>query len=139
VFKKGVLQHGIEFLVVSDAGKPPANGFIRHHWFAPRRAYRLLEVAMEQVRGLRAREVVSHFANEKNGVYVQLGRCAADISKAARRDPPTGEYLSVEQCRSLATMSTHLRRLPSESFDALVRHGEEAARVTHYVYLTAPT
>jgi NTE family protein len=139
VFKKGVLQHGIKFLIVSDAGKPPSEGFVRRHWFVPWRVYRLLEVAMEQVRGLRSREIVSHFVAGKSGIYVQLGRCADDIARAAKKESPVGEHLTAAQCRSLATMNTHLRRLSNESFEALVRHGEEVARVTYASYITLPT
>jgi len=69
------------FLIVSDA----SGMFKEQYPFGVyRRAKRLLDIAMEQVRSLRARSIVSHFVDNPNsGAYLKMGNSAATILSRA--------------------------------------------------------
>lgn len=100
------------------------------------RAQRLVGIAMDQVRGLRARSVVRYFDSNKNsGVYLKMGNTVHKICTAMKMD--------IQQIRSLCEGSlepahvesavgfpTTLRRLTDEEFKLIFTHGWEVANCT---------
>lgn len=124
------------FLVVSDAsgGLGPARPVVHQ------RATRLIAIATDQVRSLRARSLVAHFLEQPHsGVYLRMGNSAAAIYRDARI--PEGEiaapvdgYLSDEEVRAAAHMETTLRRLSAVEFARVCRHGWEVAHCTLRAY-----
>ena len=138
VYKNRQLQHDIDFLIVSDGGTPIQFEHRRlsrkFPFYLP--AYRLVEIATDQVRGLRARDVVTYFSESGNGIYLRLGRSASYIhGKSAVEMDRSRQFLADETCLNLQRMSTHLRKINRGEFDALERHGEETAEVTFDCYV----
>ena len=130
----GAYREGFDFLVVSDASK--RLGTEGRGFSAP---LRLLDVATDQVRGLRARNVVSYLAgNPGVGVYLRMGNTEERIYRQAgsrllatrvRR-----RSLGAEDVSRLAGMNTTLRRISMREFDLLYRHGYEVADATLSAY-----
>lgn len=126
------LREGINFLVVSDASKPlgiskPSSSFAS--------VVRLLEIATDQVRSLRARMFLSHLKRcPGTGVYLAIGNCNTYIRTQAGRSAQSSN--SVSQCLSeddvsrAKSIGTTLRRLEFSDYDLLFRHGFENANAT---------
>ncbi|MBD3358809.1 MAG: hypothetical protein GF363_16760 [Chitinivibrionales bacterium] len=98
-----------------------------------RRAYRLVAIAMDQVRSLRARMLVDYFnRNPGSGAYVKIGASRPKIVREAGKDarafcdcrPAT---LNDDQIKQAASFKDTLRTLLPEEFELLARHGWEAA------------
>ena len=134
LFKPAVgIRSGVDFIIVSDASAPLE--------FAPRsisrmlkpghRALRLVDVATDQVRALRARSVVAEFArNPGCGVYLRMGNTSAAIYSAVNEQAPSLRFMTSADVKRSATMSTTLRRLEHHEFEALLRHGFEVTDAT---------
>lgn len=124
------LRDGCNFLLVSDASGSLGP---ERKYRVYRQARRLLSIAMDQVRSLRARMVFDHFlAAPGSGVYLMLGRSAETALRGAGLSPteigtivrgclPEGE---IEQA---ALFPTTLKKTKENEFDRLYRHGWEAA------------
>ena len=86
----GGFRDGFDFLVVSDASAPLSLdvGRVKRTVMPWRRALRLVDVATEQVRGLRARSLVAEFQRSPAaGVYVRSGNTVEMVYRAVlRRD-----------------------------------------------------
>ena len=96
-----------------------------------RRALRLVDVATEQVRGLRARALIAEFQRSPaSGVYVRLGNTVEMVYRALRREAPAGEHLEEVDVAWAERFKTTLRRLSGEEFELLRRHGFEVANAT---------
>ncbi len=125
-------REGYNFLIVSDAsGTLPVERPLPH-----RRAKRLVDIATDQVRGLRSRSLVEHFTREPNsGVYLRMGRTAsyllreAGVPEAAIAPVAEG-CLAEPDALAAAALGTHLRRLSERAFDRVYRHGWEVADCT---------
>lgn len=122
------LRDGCNFLVVSDASGAlgPERGYRVH-----RQARRLLSIAMDQVRSLRARMVFDHFfAAPGSGVYLMIGRSAETMLREAGLSTKdigaiaTG-CLPDEEVEQAALFPTTLRKVREKDFDRLYRHGWE--------------
>jgi len=118
------------FLVVSDASGAlgPERRYRVHT-----QARRLLSIAMDQVRSLRARMVFDHLlAAPGSGVYLMMGRSAetalreAGLSATEIGAIATG-CLPDEEVEQAALFPTTLRKVKEADFDRLYRHGWEAA------------
>lgn len=127
------LRSGVDFLIVSDASAPLE--------FAPRtlkralkpghRTLRLVDVATDQVRGLRARSVVAEFTRTPGcGVYLRMGNTSDTIYAAAEQETPTLDFMGEAAVKDAAGMKTTLRRLKLQEYEALLRHGFEVADAT---------
>lgn len=125
-------REGFNFLLVSDA-----SGFLsdpRRSLY--RRAKRLVEIPAEQVRGLRARDIVHNFQmSPGSGAYLRLGGTAESIFRAAGSTADAAERaiaacLPKTDVTRAAAEGTHLDRLRGEVFDLLCRHGWEVADCT---------
>jgi NTE family protein len=100
------------------------------------RAFRLVGIAMDQVRGLRSRSIVRYFDSNKNsGVYLKMGNTAHKICSAAKMN--TQQINSLCQgtlesphVESAVEFPTTLRKLQNEEFMLIYRHGWEVANCT---------
>jgi NTE family protein len=124
------LREGCNFLVVSDASS--ALGPERRYRLY-RQARRLLSIAMDQVRSLRARMIFDHFfAAPGSGIYLMMGRSAeTTLREAGLSTSEIGAIASGclpdEEVEQAALFPTTLRRVKEGDFDRLYRHGWEAA------------
>ena len=127
----GGIRSGIDFLVVSDAASQFRFSLRRRWPKLGHRALRLVDIAVDQARALRARSVVADFQQYPDqGVYLRLGNTSEAIYKAAQRDSPQGSFLNADAVNEVATFGTTLRRLRPSEFDLLTRHGFEVADAT---------
>ena len=123
-------RDGYDFLIVSDASAPLGAETRRRR--APRR---LLGIATDQVRGLRARAVVSHLKKHPGtGVYLRIGNTEERIYRKANR-PAMVEHirddsLSVSEVQEAASFGTTLRRCTRREYDLLFAHGYQVADAT---------
>ena len=149
LFKPGVgFREGFDFLLVSDASAPLSLDLrsFKRAIKPGHRTLRLVDVATEQVRGLRARSVIAEFARVPSaGAYVRIGNTVERIYDAVGRPVPRGKHLSSADVRRASTFATTLRRLTHAEFDMLTRHGFEVSNATLatrqggiFSYTTAP-
>ena len=95
------------------------------------RTLRLVDIATDQVGGLRSRAVVAAFKSKRDaGAYFRMGNTVEQIYMAAGLPAPPGDYLTGEDVEREATSPTTLRRLTSSEFMRLRRHGFEVADAT---------
>ena len=127
-------QDDCNFLVVSDASNAIET---RKHpiWFW-KRAYRLMIVAMDQVRSLRARTLNNYFeTHNSSGVYLKIGNTGGKILGAVGIDNElinklTKNSLPLKDAKSAEDFKTTLRKLTDAEYDLLYRHGWEVANFT---------
>jgi NTE family protein len=137
LFKEG-LREGIEFLIVSDASRPVFDEAQvlsrRPPFYLP--PFRLIDVATDQVRSLRARWLVSYFDQHPGtGVLLRLGNTRDSIFRKAGQSAPAGEPLvSDEECRQSLLFETTLRTLTAAECQMLIKHGYEVADATLTAY-----
>ncbi|MFH1748437.1 MAG: patatin-like phospholipase family protein [Planctomycetota bacterium] len=128
-------RENIDFLVVSDASA--LVGEARHsRWTWP---MRLINITMDQVRGLRARMVVDHLqSNPGTGAYLQIGNTPEQIYRKANVTvPPDCTRYAERQAadaQAAAAFPTTLQRLSATEFEQLFRHGYEVADATLNAY-----
>jgi NTE family protein len=123
------LRDGADFLIVSDASK----GLEFQKYRLRRTAFRLLYIAQDQVRSVRARELFRYFsANRSSGAYLRIGNSYGEICDLAKKTPliDTSLCLSASDANSVGAFSTTLRRLNDAEFDRILCHGYEVADAT---------
>lgn len=126
-------RDGVDFLLVSDASARLSGdiGTIQRTLKLWSRGIRVVDIAREQVRGLRARSVVAHFQQSPcSGSYLSIGKTVHEIYKAASDKAPAGASLSDDDVARAAQYKTTLRRMSGEEFDLLRQHGFEVANAT---------
>jgi len=122
----------VDFLIVSDASAElPLTPAV-----LMQRPKRLITIATDQVRSLRARTLADQFSSSPNsGVYLRMGRPASyllreaggtEIDIARVREA----CLAEDDVRAAADLGTNLKQLPEPVFDRLYRHGWEVADCT---------
>ena len=129
----GGFRDGLDFLIVSDASAPldfdPKT--LKRSLKPGHRALRLVNVATDQVRGLRARTLIAEFSRSPDaGVYLRMGNTSAEIYEAANQPVALDDYLGRAEVKAAATFATTLRRLDQREFELLCRHGYEVADAT---------
>ena len=129
----GGFREGFDLLLVSDASAPlrmDPRTFKR--MIRPgHRTLRLVDVATDQIRGLRSRAIVAEFMRiENSGAYFRIGNTVEHIYSAAGRAAPAGAYLSGKDVQREAAFPTTLRRVTLSEFTRLRRHGFEVADAT---------
>lgn len=130
----------INFLIVSDAGKPFERGTIPGP-LHPKRLQRVADVAFDQARALRVRSLVNYLTvNKSVGMYLQIG---ADPVKSIRRLAEKAkvenivasyDWLSSEAVSNALTYKTTLAKMTESNFELLVRHGYETELWNEKVY-----
>ena len=126
----GAYRAGFDFLIVSDASAP-----LELETRTLRAPLRLLDVATDQVRGLRARAVVSHLrCNPGTGVYLKMGNTQEHIYREANRpamaERIVGDSLRASEVQEAANIGTTLRRCTIREYDLLFSHGHQVADAT---------
>ncbi|MDE0061493.1 MAG: patatin-like phospholipase family protein, partial [Gammaproteobacteria bacterium] len=120
----GGFRDGFDFLVVSDASAPLSldDEMVRRVLMPWRRALRLVDVATEQARGLRARSLVAEFQRSPEaGVYLRSGNTVDAVYGAVGREAPAGTHLGEVDVVRGERFKTTLRRLSGEEFELLRR------------------
>ena len=142
-------RHGLDFVIVSDAGAGLPEEHRRFKLsFLPWEVYtppsRLVNIAMDQVRSLRARQFVTHLrTHPQTGAYLRLGNTNERILKDA--ETFFGEFNfnanenrvnseNASRAHSAAAFPTRLCRLTEDQFDMLFQHGYEVADTTLSAY-----
>ena len=133
----GAYRAGFDFLIVSDASAP-----LELETRTLRAPLRLLDVATDQVRGLRARAVVSHLrCNPGTGVYLKMGNTQEHIYREANRpamaERIVGDSLRASEVQEAANIGTTLRRCTIREYDLLFSHGHQVADATLSAYCGA--
>lgn len=124
-------RDGVNFLVVSDASPGLAPVTYSPHFY--NRGMRLVEIAMDQVRGLRARTLVNHFRqNANSGVYLKIGNTGRKILADSITDSGSHQALLDKSLADMmvhraASFATTLRRLEVHEYELLFQHGWEVA------------
>ena len=132
LFKPGQgLQGDTDFLIVCDASRPLSSQN-RGKRFRPsylKASMRLVDVATDQVRSLRARMLINFFKeNPGSGAYLRIGRKSKMTNEASSSIATPS--LSDDEVNQAAGMETSLRRLSHQEFSLLFRHGYEVADTT---------
>ena len=130
----GAYRDGFDFLIVSDASARHAAEVRRL-----RAPLRLLDIATDQVRGLRARVVVSHLQrNPGVGVYLRMGNTEERIYREANRSAMVerirADSLGGSEVKEAASFSTTLRKCMRHEYDLLFTHGYQVADATLSAY-----
>ena len=129
----GGSRAGVDFLIVSDASArlELAPKTLKRSIRPAHRTVRLVDIATDQVRALRARALVGAFATDPTmGAYIHIGNTTAGIYREAGGTVRDVDVLCDEDVASAATMKTTLRRLSEQEYDRLFRHGFEVADAT---------
>ncbi len=125
LFKPGEgLRDGSDFLIVCDASRPLSSESRMSRWKPGylRASMRLVDVATDQVRSVRARMLIDYFKqNPGSGAYLRMGRLSKRGEAGGR---PT---LTDDEVRYVSAIETTLRRLTHREFSLLFRHGYEVA------------
>jgi NTE family protein len=136
LFKPGEgLREGTDFLIVCDASRPLSNESRGLRWRPGylQASMRLVDVATDQVRSLRARMLIDHFKqNPGTGAYLRLGLQSKHVY--ARNRVGSDPALTVDEVRHVSKIETTLRKLTHTEFSLLFRHGFEVADSTLSTY-----
>ncbi|TWU08050.1 patatin-like phospholipase family protein [Stieleria varia] len=129
LFKPGEgLREGTDYLIVCDASRPLGSETRQSRWRPGylKASLRLVDVATDQVRSLRARMLMEHFkSNPGTGAYLRLGLSTQRIY--ARSDSDGKPSLTHDEVRQVSQIETTLRRITHSEFSLLFRHGFEVA------------
>jgi len=129
LFKPGEgLREGTDYLIVCDASRPLSNPTSQSKWRPGylQASMRLVDVATDQVRSLRARMLMQHFKeNPGSGAYLRLGLATRKLY--ARHSVDGKPALTDEEVRRVVQIETTLRQLTGAEFSLLFRHGYEVA------------
>ncbi len=126
------------FLIVSDAAGKAGDAVYKKGLPALLRL--CTGIMMNQVRSLRTRAILGRLTThpEDQGVFLQMGNTWQDLVKDAGRaeqyEQFSKECQPPEQARQLAEFETTLRRLTSDEYERLYRHGYEVADLTLHAY-----
>lgn len=131
---KDGLRYDLDFALISDASKPL--GFVKRKWIFniafPPTLTRLIDVPMDQVRGLRARELFSFFRTNNNGGYLRMGESVTRICKNLGVSVPDALFMPDDVVKEVASLETTLRKLTPDEFLNLFRHGYEVCSAVLY-------
>ncbi len=125
----------LSFLLVSDAGAPLAARENRWSAFPPfyMPFQRFTDIAADQARAYRTRAFIRFLSqNQKAGIYVKIGNSPSYVFGEAGKETPATYPADVEDAISRVwLMNTSLKRLTSDKFSDLRRHGYWTARATY--------
>jgi NTE family protein len=123
-------NHNIDYLIVSDASLP-----IDYEWRKNvfTKAYRLIDISMNQVKGLMARNVINYFStHNQNGLYLQIGNDPEEFLADRIKQQ---KILLNKPIREFAShFPTCLSSLKVPEFESLLLHGQEVAEATILKY-----
>jgi NTE family protein len=121
----------INYLVVSDAGKPFRRGEIPGP-LRLKRLQRVADVAFDQARALRVRSIVNFLKmNKSAGLYLQIGtdpvKCVKQFAEKALIENLVTAYdwLTSKAVSNAMAYKTVLTQMTESDFELLMRHGYE--------------
>ena len=121
------LREDLDFALICDASKPL--GAVNRKWLKsfvlPRQPMRLVNIPMDQVRSLRARELFGFFRDNSNGGYLRMGESVEQICKNLKADSPRARYMTSSEITAVSGFATTLRKLKRNEFESIFRHGYE--------------
>jgi NTE family protein len=138
LYKSRKLQRGLDFLVISDASGQL--GIEKRKWsfwppfyLAP---LRLVSIATDQTRALRARDVMATFMETPNiGRYLYIANSVPEIFRRADKHIPLDFNFQNEGIvKSCSSFATTLRKLTNEEYSNLIKRGYEVAKATFVAY-----
>ena len=122
------LREGIDYLIVCDASRPLGTETRQSGWRPGylKASMRLVDVATDQVRSLRARMLMKYFkSNPGTGAYLRLGFATKKLyARSIANGKPA---LTDDEVSRVTQIETTLRRLTNTEFSLLFRHGYEVA------------
>lgn len=135
----------IDKLFVSDAGSPLQNTAIPGQ-LHPFRFKRLADIMSDQIRAIRVRAFVNYLqASPSKGAYLMIGSNAIKnledfgaTNEAVKNRLLERNWLSAKESNSAQQYPTNLKRMTSDTFDLLVRHGYETAMWNCELYSVFP-
>lgn len=132
LFKPGEgLRDGTDFLMVCDASRPLSSDKRTSRWRPGylQASMRLVDVATDQVRSLRARMLIEYFKqNPGSGAYLRMGlKTKGAYARAQIHGQPS---LTDAEVHRVSNLETTLRRLTHPEFSMLFRHGYEVTHAT---------
>ncbi len=128
------LRKDIDFCLVSDASGSfvtEERGDSESCWIVKmyRAGNRLVAIPMDQVRGLRAREIFAFFRDNRRGGYLRMGESPETIRNNLHVSQPvpaeSADALTLDQIKKAASFPTCLRALALADFELLFKHGYE--------------
>ncbi len=124
------LRYDLDFCIVSDASKPVK--LIKRRWlfgkFIAPNVTRLNDIATDQVRSLRARELFSFFKKNNSGTYIKMGESVGSILKQAGSQESADvidQSMTFEEVCEVAAFPTCLKKVSLKDFISLFKHGYE--------------
>lgn len=137
VFFGGELNNdnGIEYIIVSNAGS--ASCYKKRIFTSSPK--RLLDIAMDQVKSLRTRNIVNHIKFKKEGLFFNIGNDANYLltysnCEQSIKDNIIKECMTVHNAKYVKDYKTTLRRPSEYDFNLILRHGYEVAKCTDFVH-----
>lgn len=132
LFKPGEgLRDGTDFLIVCDASRPLSADERASRWRPGylQASMRLVDVATDQVRSLRARMLIEYFKqNPGSGAYLRMGlKTEGAYTRAQINGQPS---LTDAEVHRVSNLETTLRKLTHQEFSMLFRHGYEVTHAT---------
>lgn len=124
-----------DMIIVSDASSLLTKASIPHI-LNPKRAVRIVEMILSQVRSLRIRSFTNYlFNNRKSGFYFLLGTYPEESIKAFQKanikvakELLQYGWLSDKDIKTAAGYKTTLTKMTSKEFEIISRHGYETAK-----------
>lgn len=129
------LRDGTDFLLVSDASRPLGQETPDDGWKPGflKGSMRLVDIATDQVRSLRARMLMEYFKmNPGVGAYLRIGTKSKPNHSLGENDG--SKPMTDEEVDHAFNFDTTLRRLSHRSFSILFRHGYHVAENTLRTY-----
>jgi NTE family protein len=129
LYKSGKGLIDTEFLVVSNASA--SSGYLhRNGLSSAKNLKRLLDITMDQVSGLRSRDIVVNVMKQNNGLYINIGASAEKIVEDSKFNTQIAQELiaacmSAKQAQKVRAYETTLNSPTPENFQLILRHGYE--------------
>jgi len=134
------LRDEIDYLIVSDAGSSLDIKEVGPRFISKMK--RNFEIVLDQIISLRIRFIFNFFLdNPSSGVIVKIGRTAEQLIFEAKKIKKSNKvqvnldgFLSSNEARAVANYPTDLKKITTESFNLINRHGYETTEIQLKLY-----
>ncbi len=132
---KRCFKGDVDYVIISDAGSPLARTTAGSA-LNPFRVKRIADIALDQTRALRVRSFVNFIQkNPSSGIYIQIGISSInqikkyhEQNKEVASDLLSKEWLDEDSVHHAVAYPTNLKKLTTETYQLLQRHGYETAK-----------
>jgi len=125
------LRYDLDFALISDASKPLNFADQREDSFL-KKSKRIVDIPMDQVRSLRARELFGFFRDNNNGGYLLMGESVEKICQNLTVPVPNAKFMSSNEVKHVADFPTTLKKLKISEFKEIFQHGYEVCSTVLY-------